>query len=393
MENEISKLKNNSELGNDKYYKKYNMKKTTKIFFFITFINFILMIILIKTIIYLKYIFNKLLPILNNLEFFVENNIRNKKNSNMNTFNENENDYVSKIIYKNDINFYKGLLQLYIENRTKFYIKGREKNMKLGGRYYNDANVTTIQDKLNWLIIHENPENKSNIADKILLHEYSKKILGKDICVPIIKIYNTSDEINFNELPDKFVLKCNHGSGMNILCNNKSTLNQTKAKIKLDKWMKKNYGLENFEFQYLNIKRKIFAEKFLIDNINDYKIYCFNGKPKFIRVQKSLPDHSAKINNYYNLDWSLNDIETGLRHFIRNPDIKFKKPKKLGLMLEYSEKLSSEFAFVRVDLYEINDTIYLGEMTFTPSNCGFDCKDQNQSLYLGNMLDISKVQK
>ena len=137
----------------------------------------------------------------------------------------------------------------------------------------------------------------------------------------------------------------------------------------------------------------IFAEKFLIDDINDYKIYCFNGKPKFIRVQKSLPDHSAKINNYYNLDWSLNDIETGLPHFIRNPDIKFEKPKNLGLMLEYSEKLSSEFAFVRVDLYEINDTVYLGEMTFTPSNSVFGCKDQNQSLYLGNMLDISKVKK
>ena len=254
MENEINKLKNNSELGNDKYYKKYNMKKTIKIFFFINFINFILMIILIKAIIYLKYIFNKLLPFLNNLEFFVE---KNKKNSNMNAFNQNENDYVSKIKYKNDINFYKDLLQLYIENRTKFYIKGREKIMKLGGKYYNDTNVITIQDKLNWLTIHENPENKANIVDKILLHEYSKKILGKDICVPIIKIYNTSDEINFNELPDKFVLKCNHGCGMNILCNNKSRLNQTEAKIKLDKWMKKNYALEGFEFQYLNVKRKI----------------------------------------------------------------------------------------------------------------------------------------
>ena len=229
--------------------------------------------------------------------------------------------------------------------------------------------------------------------DKILLHEYSKKILGKDICVPIIKIYNASEDINFDELPDKFALKCNHGSGMNILCNNKSKLNKTDAKIKLDKWMKINYGLGGFEFQYLYVKRKIFAEQYLLDNINDYKIYCFNGKPKFIRVQKYLPDHSAKINNYYNLDWTLNEIETGLKHFVRRPDIIFDKPKHLKLMLEYSERLSAEFSFVRVDLYEINDTIYLGELTFTPSNCGFDCKDKNQSLYLGKMLDLSKVKK
>ena len=178
---------------------------------------------------------------------------------------------------------------------------------------------------------------------------------------------------------------------MNILCNNKSQLNETEAKIKLDKWMKINYAINTLEFQYLNVKRKIFAEKYLSDEINDYKIYCFNGIPKFIRVQKSLPDHSGKINNYYNLDWSLNDIETGLPHFFRNPDIKFEEPKNLDLMLEYSRKLSFDFCFVRVDLYEINNTVYLGEMTFTPSNCGFSCKNENQSLYLGNMLDISKV--
>ena len=130
-----------------------------------------------------------------------------------------------------------------------------------------------------------------------------------------------------------------------------------------------------------------------MDDIKDYKIYCFNGKPKFIRVQKSLPDHSGKINNYYNLDWTLNEIETGLNNFFRRPDIKFDKPKNLKLMLEYSEKLSSEFSFVRVDLYEIDNTVYLGEMTFTPSNCGFNCKDINQSLYLGNMIDIRNVKK
>jgi hypothetical protein len=341
--------------------------------------------LLIKIIFNLKNTLNKYFPILNNFEFFFSNNTK--------PISFNINDYVSKYIYNNDIQFYKDILQLYIENKTQFYIKGRQRNMKLGGKYYNESNITTIQDKLNWLIIHENPEYKANIVDKILLHEYSKKILGKDICVPIIKIYNASEDINFDELPDKFALKCNHGSGMNILCNNKSKLNKTDAKIKLDKWMKINYGLGGFEFQYLYVKRKIFAEQYLLDNINDYKIYCFNGKPKFIRVQKYLPDHSAKINNYYNLDWTLNEIETGLKHFVRRPDIIFDKPKHLKLMLEYSERLSAEFSFVRVDLYEINDTIYLGELTFTPSNCGFDCKDKNQSLYLGKMLDLSKVKK
>jgi hypothetical protein len=299
--------------------------------------------------------------------------------------------YILRTKYDDDIKYYNDILKLYIENKTKFYIRSRERYMKMRGKYYNDSNITTIQDKINWLIIHENPEYKANIVDKILLHEYSKKILGIDICVPILKIYNTSDEIDFDELPDKFVLKCNHGSAMNILCNNKSNLNSKEVKKQLDQWMEINYGLIGFEFQYLNVKRKIFAEKYLMDDILDYKIYCFNGKPKFIRVQKYLPDHSAKINNYYNLDWTLNEIESGIQNYVRRPDYKFERPNNLNLMIEYSEKLSFEFTFVRVDFYEINNTIYLGEMTFTPSNSVFDCKDKNQSLYLGNMLDITKV--
>ena len=93
-------------------------------------------------------------------------------------------------------------------------------------RNLNETNLVTIQEKLKYLIIHESPDYKSKIADKILVHDYSIKKLGKDICVPIIKIYNDSNEIKLEELPDKFVLKCNHGSGMNILCKNTKLFKQ-----------------------------------------------------------------------------------------------------------------------------------------------------------------------
>ena len=135
---------------------------------------------------------------------------------------------------------------------------------------YNESNLVTIQDKLSYLTIHESPDYKSKLVDKILLHDYSKKILGKDICVPILKIYNNSNDINLDELPDKFVLKCNHGSGMNIICNNKEYFDLNKAKIILNKWISENYGTIGYEFQYLNVEKKIFAETFLKDNIEDY---------------------------------------------------------------------------------------------------------------------------
>ena len=216
MEKEILQIKNYLSY---KEKNRNNIKNIINKFALIIFI--IIIIILIKTIIYFKFILNKYNKIINN-------NIKFNNSVKENSFKRN--DYISKIKYKNDIKYIYNILRLYIENRTEFYIKSRGKFLKRVGVNYNDSNVTTIQEKINWLTIHENPEYKANIVDKILLHEYSKKILGKDICVPILKIYNSSKEIDLNELPDKFVLKCNHGSAMNILCNNKSKLNIKEAK-------------------------------------------------------------------------------------------------------------------------------------------------------------------
>ena len=255
---------------------------------------------------------------------------------------------------------------------------------------YNESNLVTIQDKLNYLTIHESPDYKSKLVDKINLHKYSKNILGKDICVPILKIYKHSDEINLNELPDQFVLKCNHGEGMNIICRNKNNFNLTKAKVLLNNWMSMNYGELSSEFQYLNVNNLIFAQNFLKDDIDDYKVYCFHGEPKFISVQRGIEGNN-KIINYYTIDWKLTDIEIGFPYYYRVPNFIFQKPKKLYLMIEYAKKLSSEFAFVRVDFYEINEKIYLRELSFTPFNANFKLKNLEQSIYLGNLIDIKKI--
>jgi hypothetical protein len=282
------------------------------------------------------------------------------------------------------------LLKMCYKSRTMYYTKDRRKTVESQGLKYDENNLLTINDKLNYLLIHESPDYKSKICDKIRLHEYSKNKLGKDICVPIIKIYKDINEINLKELPNKFVLKCNHGSEMNILCNNKEKFDIEQAKKSLSKWINIDYGFNSNEFQYINIKREIFAESYLGENVLDYKVYCFNGNPKFIRVQKKMND-GLKINNYYDLDWNLTDIETGLPHFYRNPEVMFEKPTNLDTMIEYAKKLSDEFVFVRVDLYNINGNIYLGELTFSPSNNRMRFKDKKQRIYLGNLLDITKI--
>ena len=263
--------------------------------------------------------------------------------------------------------------------------------MKLYGRDYNDSNIITFQDKLNWLLVHESPELKSNIVDKVLLRNYSQKILGKDICVPLIKIYRDINEINLDELPDKFVLKCNHGSGMNIICNDKSKFNLTKAKMKLSKWMKINYGLSKSEFQYINVKKKVFSEIFLKDNLTDYKMYCFNGFPKLIKVQSKYYKKHMKMYHYYDSNWKITNIETKLSGNIKLPTVKFPKPKHLDLMIKYAKEFAKNFAFIRVDFYEFNNTVYLSELTFSPANVKSPYKHQKQRIYLGDLLDLSNV--
>ena len=205
-----------------------------------------------------------------------------------------------KLIRNNNNNYKEELLNMCYKSRNVVFtkIKGIDK-----------PNLITIQDKLKYLSIHESPDIKSKIVDKILLHEYSIKKLGKDICVPIIKTYDDANEIKLEDLPQKFVLKCNHGSGMNILCIDKTNFDIEKAKKQLNIWKKSDYSLAFYEFQYINIERKIFAEQLLKDNIEDYKIYCFHGKLNFIRVQKHIEGSNDIVNNYYDIDWNLTEMK------------------------------------------------------------------------------------
>ena len=215
------------------------------------------------------------------------------------------------------------------------------------------------------------------IVDKILFRNYSKKILGKDICAPIVKICNDVDEIELNDLPDRFVLKCNHGSGMNMFCEDKSKFDLKKAKIILKNWLNLNYGLESFEYQYINIKRRIIAEPYLDKEIINYKFSCFNGEPKFIRVKGKI--NGINLYNIYFINWTSTNIELDHpNYFISN---NFKKPINLEEMIYYSRKLSSNFSFVRVDFYEVKGILYLGELTFSPFNTNINYKKKELGIY------------
>lgn len=262
-----------------------------------------------------------------------------------------------------------------------------EKALRFGkgnGVKFNLDDPKTIQDKLMWLNIYEPDTLKTFCADKIKLHEYCKDVLGKDICIPIIKTYDDVSQIDLDELPKKFVIKCNHGSGMNAIVHDKDAINGPALASMLNKWMNTNFALQNgFEAHYNDIPRKIFVEEYMEDghgdSLHDYKFWCFNGEPKFYTINGGNGHGDIMYYKMNGAEWNL----YGVPHHDE-----YQKPKKFAEMKKFAKLLAAPFKFVRVDFYEINGQTYLGEMTFTPGACVFKYKDPADSIKIGKMLKL-----
>lgn len=153
------------------------------------------------------------------------------------------------------------------------------------GKMYNQIN---FNEKLQWLKLYDRKPEYSIYVDKYAVREYIAKTIGEQYLIPLISVYNSVEEINWNTLPNQFVLKCTHGSGMNIICSDKNKLDIQPAKRKLKKWMRINYYLSYREWAYKNVKPRIICEKYMVDEsgieLKDYKLKCFNGKVKCIFV-------------------------------------------------------------------------------------------------------------
>jgi hypothetical protein len=237
------------------------------------------------------------------------------------------------------------------------------------GRKLNLKNPKTFNEKIQWLKLYDRKPEYSIYADKYEVRQFISATIGSEYLIPLIGIYKSVDEINWDDLPKQFVLKCTHGSGSNIICPDKSKLNIEDAKIKLKKWMKKSWFWFGREWPYKNIKPRIIVEEFLINEENsipnDYKCWAFNGEVKFINVHFH-EEGKTKI-NIYNTDWKLQSFG-----MVYNNNLKINhiKPLNLVRMIKISEKIAKKIGscFLRVDFYEVNGKLYSGEITFYPTS-------------------------
>lgn len=248
-------------------------------------------------------------------------------------------------------------------------------------------NPRTFNEKLQWLKLYYYPQNDLAVkcADKYRVREYIKEKGYENTLVPLLGAWNNVEDIDWDSLPNKFVLKCNHGCAYNIVCNDKTEFDRIKAKKQLNTWLKEDFGAFNIEPHYSNIKKhKITCEEFLGDNLVDYKFFCFNGIPEFIYVSSDLiHDRQARI-GFFNIDGSKINLKRDDYASIE----KIELPNFYNEMLEMASKLCKDFPFVRVDFFVTDNKYYFAELTFTPSACMMPFNPKEIDLEWGDMLNI-----
>lgn len=252
-------------------------------------------------------------------------------------------------------------------------------------------NPQTFNEKLQWLKLFDRQQEYIKIVDKYEVKKYISDKIGNEFIIPTIGIYNNFKEINFDELPNQFVIKTTHyggGKGVYII-KDKNNINKKKIKKELSKLQRKNLYYYGREWPYKNVKPRIIIEKYLEDasgELKDYKFFCFNGKVEFFKIDfDRFTEHHA---NYY--DTNLHLLPFGESMF---PPIKSKKmemPINLDKMISLAEKLSIGIPFIRVDLYNLNGKIYFGELTLYPASGFEEFEPEEYDLYLGNMLELPK---
>ena len=281
-------------------------------------------------------------------------------------------------------------------NKMKKYSIEQKQNyisklyQKRTGMQMNWENPQLYTEKMQWAKLFESTDEKSICADKYAVREWVKKRIGEEYLIPLLGKWEKFEDIPFEKLPNRFVLKTTNGSSTNVIVSDKTKMNLKEMKTKFHGWLSVDASyIKGFEMHYSKIKPQIIAEKFIessTEDLPDYKFLCFGGKVYYCWVDVGRYHNHKR--NVYDLEWKLQPWN---QYYYGNTKEELPKPKNFDLMVELATKLCQGFSHVRVDLYNINGKIYFGEMTFT-NGSGFEpIVPKKYNLMLGNLWEIPSL--
>lgn len=258
-----------------------------------------------------------------------------------------------------------------------------------GGRSLDLNHPVRFSEKLQWYKLHAHKPLMEMCANKLTVREYITKCNYGYLLNDVLHIYHRANEINYDELPNQFVLKCTHGSGMNIIVKDKKKIDKIKIRLMLNAWMHQDNYWNGREWVYKGMPRHIIAERYLEDEtgeLRDYKFYCFNGEPVFMQLEIGRGT-VYNTRNFYDMEWKLLPFGKDLPH---NPDIVVQKPMLFDEMKKIAIDLCKPFQYVRVDLYQTLGKIYFGELTFFPAGGAPDFVPDKYDEIVGNMWKLEE---
>lgn len=272
----------------------------------------------------------------------------------------------------------KKLINMIFHPRKAFYrtlccIPGAYKNdrLQIQRSWYsrmpyklNLSNPQSYNEKLQWMKLYDHNPLYTTLVDKYAVKEYVANIIGREYIIPTLGVWTSFDEIDFDSLPDQFVLKCTHDSGGLVICKDKSNLDLAKAKLKIEESLQTDYYMNGREWPYKNVPRKIIAEKYMEDSktgeLRDYKFFCFDGKAKWLFIATDRQNREEPYFDFFDMDFN----HLPMQHGHPNAPIVPEKPESFELMKKLAAKLSQGLTHVRVDFYEVDGKVYFGELTF-----------------------------
>ena len=260
------------------------------------------------------------------------------------------------------------------------------------GVWPNLKNPQTFNEKINWLKLHNQRPEYTTMVDKLAVKEYVANIIGEEYVIPTLFVWNSPEEIEWEKLPSKFVLKTTHGGGGGgvVICHDKSSFDRQMAIVKLKASMKSVAGRAFREYPYYDVPKRIIAEQILeapptMEELPDYKWYCFNGEPKYCQVIQDR--YSNETIDFFDVEWNHQEFY-GLNPTAKPAHVTPAKPCDLETQIDIARKLSEGKEFVRVDLYSTGNKTYFGELTFFPAGGIGSFTPDEWNHKLGNTLTL-----